>query len=423
MKKVARLLVPVIVATVLVSAAVAAPGRAGEPAWTRSIPGTEIGSPLVATLPDGSVVVATRWFRWVKTGPHEKTGDSGTVLARYSAAGDQLWLTRAPSKAAASTVFGLGVTTDGTIVTASGERYNGFYAKALAITRRDAAGRVIGRRMHGETSDATTFKGFTVAPDGSSFLLASVNTSKDPRFNRQTLVLRRYADDGASIWQRSIERDQNSADRPAAIATLPDGGVVIAREQYKQPGGGRAGDRFPAGSEIAITRFDGAGHEVWTRTPNPGGMAAVGGVVVNDDGVYIAGTTYQAIGGIAPTGDGDVFVAHYSTAGKLQRLAMFGGGDEDHANAVAATPEGFVVTGATDSPSLNGVTTYAADDAFAVTLRPDLETASTSVFGGPHVESGTSVAAGNGAIYMAMSDMGWYRDLYPEAQVSLVRVK
>lgn len=403
---------------------VAGPARAGGPVWTREIPRTETGSSLLATLPDGSVVIATRWFRWVKTGPHERTGDGGTLLARYSPAGSRSWLIRSPSKHSDSVVVGLGVADDGTIVTASGERYNGFYSKALAVTRRDAQGKLLGRRVHDEPSDATIFNGFTLGPDGSSFLVASADMSNDPQTNRQGAFLRKYAPNGAFAWQRFLGKNQNTADRSAALVTLPDGGVVVAREQDVD-GRRTSGERTPYGNEIALTAFDARGRQAWTGVVNPGGMASVGGLAVSGGEIYLAGTTYRPIAGHPLAGDGDVFVARYSLAGKLTDIAVFGGGDEDHANGIASLPGGgVIVTGATDSPSLNGIETHAADDAFAVTLNAGLEVQATSVLGGPHLETGDSIASGgDGGVYLAIRDTGWYRDLYPEAQVSLVRLQ
>lgn len=81
------------------------------------------------------------------------------------------------------------------------------------------------------------------------------------------IVVRRLSPDGGVFWETRFGRGRG--EEAAAIATTPDGGVVVA--------GSFKGGCFAA-------RFDAQGRSVWEVTPPVSGQCRPAGVVVDNEG-------------------------------------------------------------------------------------------------------------------------------------------
>ena len=93
-------------------------------------------------------------------------------------------------------------------------------------------------------------------------------------------VLRRLAADGGVFWEQRWGRGRG--EEPTAIATAPDGGVVVA--------GAYKGGCFAA-------RFDSQGRSVWEAAPNASGLCRPAGVVTDGEGsAYLLATVDGSAG-------------------------------------------------------------------------------------------------------------------------------
>lgn len=88
------------------------------------------------------------------------------------------------------------------------------------------------------------------------------------------LVVRRLSAEGGVFWEQRWGRGRG--EEPTAIATTPDGGVIVA--------GSHKGGCFAA-------RFDSTGRAVWEISPSASGLCRPAGVVTDaEGGAYLLAT-------------------------------------------------------------------------------------------------------------------------------------
>jgi len=145
-------------------------------------------------------------------------------------------------------------------------------------------------------------------------------------------------------------------------------------------------------------------------------------MAVNNDSVYVAGTTGSTdfpgiAGGVQEnfSGSYDVFVARLGRGLRtISQVTFLGGADHDYATALALTPDGVYLTGRTYSPDFPGVSggaqTVCGDcvneqyDAFVSKLSLDLRTLYQSTYlGGEKDDWANAIAIHSGSVYVA----GW----------------
>ena len=149
----------------------------------------------------------------------------------------------------------------------------------------------------------------------------------------------KYASDGTEQWRRQL--GTADADGVAGIATDAVGDIVVAGWTEGSLGGPNEGV-----ADAFIVKYASDGTEQWRRQLGSTVIDLVEGVAINDAGdVVIAGSTPGSLGG-PNNGGWDVFVAAYSSDGRLLWTRQPGTTDDDWAYGVAIDPAaGNVILG------------------------------------------------------------------------------
>ena len=160
--------------------------------------------------------------------------------------------------------------------------------------------------------------------------------------------LTRYDGAGNQLWIRQFGTSEDED----AVALAPDdaGGVMIAGSTGGSLGGPNPGSRYDA----FVGRFDGAGNQLWIRqfgtsTNDQAFALAPDGA----GGVTVAGSTAGSLGGPS-AGSDDAFLARYDGAGDQLWIRQFGTSAHDQALALAPDGEGGVTVAGATGGSLGG---------------------------------------------------------------------
>jgi len=175
------------------------------------------------------------------------------------------------------------------------------------------------------------------------------------------------------LWQKTFGGAK--WDGAAAIAALPDGGLIVA---------GSTRSKGAGSTDVWLLRLDGAGQVLWDKTY--GGRSndrAYAVVSLPDGGFAIAGGTYSK-----GAGSQDAWVLRLDAKGDLLWDKTFGGPSLEAARAIVALPDGGIaVAGETHSKGAG------ASDAWVLRLDPKGRTMWEKTFGGKKWEWAGSIVA------------------------------
>jgi hypothetical protein len=101
----------------------------------------------------------------------------------------------------------------------------------------------------------------------------------------------KYDGSGHRLWSR--QPGTSEGDAAFGVATDTDGNVYVVGETE-----GALGGPFKGASDAWVIKFDGDGHQLWSRQPGTSGWDDALGVATDTDGnVYVVGETNGALGG------------------------------------------------------------------------------------------------------------------------------
>jgi hypothetical protein len=191
-----------------------------------------------------------------------------------------------------------------------------------------------------------------------------------------------------------------------------DGVVVAASGGCNDERGPLVGGARDPGSFVVLAKLDSEGTKIWTKTffspcgAQPTDSTAIAGVGLDRDGnIYLAGDlTSQSgpvdFGGGALTsaGGSDIFLASFDASGQHRWSKRFGAGEDQHASALAVSPEGFVaIAGSLEGGADFGggvVTSAGKSDALVVVLDSKGQHIASHAFGDADDQHGDLVAFG-----------------------------
>lgn len=150
----------------------------------------------------------------------------------------------------------------------------------------------------------------------------------------------------------------------ASVATDADGNVYVSGTTY----GALDGIALTGTSDFFVTKYDGSGVKQFTRLLGVAGANTQARSVATDSSgnVYVAGIAYGALDGIALTGTTDFFVTKYDSNGVKQYTKLLGVKDADTSSNSVATDKvsGHVYVAGTTAGALDGITKTGATDFF-----------------------------------------------------------
>ena len=185
------------------------------------------------------------------------------------------------------------------------------------------------------TSDGIAFA-ISSAPDG--FLLGGDTAIAGGSIPRAV----RIDASGSVVWDKTYAMG-GDYDKITAVAPTSSGFVLVG-QTFKT-----SAPASPTGEDVFVALVDAAGNKTASQIFAIGGEDQATGVAVLDDGFAIAGHTYfQATG----TGGPRMLLIRTDAAGQQKWLKTYGGQGDAEAKAILALPDGFALAGWTQPQGL-----------------------------------------------------------------------
>ncbi len=237
---------------------------------------------------------------------------------------------------------------------------------------------------------------------GRAFVVGSTNLAlpgQDFRAGADAFV-RAYGSKGRELW--TDEFGTSGIDQALAVAATRSGIFVVGSTDQALHG-----QRHRAGIDAFVRAYSLHGGVLWTREFGSTGDDRALAVAVNAGGVYVAGTTDGKIGDLR-WGGVDGFVRKYSRAGTELWTKQVGTLFTDDVRAVAVDGLGVYVAGSTDGAFEHA--SAGGFDAFVRAYRPNGSTWWVSEFGTAGMDGIRAIDAGPSAIYVAGSTDGTFQE-------------
>jgi catechol 2,3-dioxygenase-like lactoylglutathione lyase family enzyme len=333
-----------------VDAWVARYDSAGSQVWIRQF-GTSEHDYAGAAAPDGAGGAYVGGSTTGSLGgPNAGGGDAW--LARFDAAGNRLWrlqlgTTSHDGASAAATDGSGGVYVSGTTEGSLAAPNAGFRDAWLA--RYDAAGNQIWIRQLGSSGEDPPT---SASPDGSGgvYLSGWTTGSLGGPFvgGYYDAWLAHYDSAGNQTWSRQL--GTIDADFGAAAAPDGSGGVYVGGYTYGSLGAPNAGL-----NDAILARYDSAGNQLWVRQLGTSSFdSTLGAAPDGSGGVYVGGDTEGSLGGPS-AGLDDTWLARYDNLGNQIWIRQFGTSGDERAYAAAADGSGGVHVGGWTNSNFGGL--------------------------------------------------------------------
>jgi hypothetical protein len=231
---------------------------------------------------------------------------------------------------------------------------------------------------------------------------------------------RAQAGAAAPAATRSVEEGEALFVKPLGLLVTPrmaasrDGLVVAASGGCDDERGPLVAGASDPGSFVVLAKLDNEGTTIWTKTfvapceahPTDGTPQTIAGVGLDRDGnIYLAGDLKSESGPIdfgggalTSAGGGDIFVASFDASGQHRWSKRFGAGEDQHASALAVSPEGLVaIAGSLEGGADFGggvVTSAGKSDALVVVLDSKGQHIASHAFGDAEEQHGDLIAFG-----------------------------
>jgi hypothetical protein len=333
--KVIGVMVAVLMAGVILATADAALGETPyNLAWFRLL-GTSGEDQASSVSVDGS---GNAYITGLTTGnlggPNQ--GGYDAFLAKYSSAGGLLWTaqlgTGGDEHASGVSVDGSGnaYITGLTTGNLGGPNYGGWDA---FLAKYSPTGGLLWKAQLG-TGNADSGAGVAVDGSGNAFVtgqtygkLGGMNQGGSDAF------LAKYSPAGSLLWTAQL----GTGNYESAFGVSVDGSGNAYITGYTS---GNLGGPNQGGYDAFLAKYSSAGDLVWTaQLGTAGGVFAYGVSVDGSGSAYIMGLTGGNLGG-PNQGQGDAFLAKYSSAGGLLWTAQLGTAGDEHASGVSVDGSG-----------------------------------------------------------------------------------
>ena len=193
---------------------------------------------------------------------------------------------------------------------------------------------------------------------------------------------------GTMQWQKSF--GGAGWDEGMAIHQTTDGGYMVAG--YTLSNDGNASGNH-GGMDYWLLKLDGSGNLQWQRTF--GGSKndyALSMQLTPDGGCIMAGHSESSDGDVTGNnGNRDYWIVKVTGAGSIQWQKNFGGSDMDEAYSISVAPDGYYISGWTNSTNGQVAGNHGKDDAWVLKLNLSGDLLWKKCLGGSQFERGWSV--------------------------------
>lgn len=181
-------------------------------------------------------------------------------------------------------------------------------------------------------------RGLSVVRDSSNTLFVAGDTSGDlaaPSAGSSDIYLARFSNSGDQIWVRQF--GTTAHDDASGLALDGAGGVFLGGGTYGSLGGPVQGSH-----DCIVARFNNSGDQLWMKQFGSNGLDFISPVASDGaGGVFVAGFTYGNLGRLS-FGGKDVYLAHYDGSGQQLRLTQIGTTADESCGGLAPSGDGDV---------------------------------------------------------------------------------
>lgn len=191
------------------------------------------------------------------------------------------------------------------------------------------------------TGGTVDVRGSATDSDGNVFVVGSTTEDVGGAIvqGEQDVYLRKYDSAGALVWSRLLGSSKTAAG--FSVAVDGSGNVAVAgrvTDKLTTTSAGGGGDSF-------VAKYDTAGREVFLRQVSPVADDRATAVAFATDGsLVVAGQTASAMAASAThAGATDAYLMKLSATGAMEWVRQFGGATDDRATGLAMTADGHAV--------------------------------------------------------------------------------
>ena len=251
-------------------------------------------------------------------------------------------------------------------------------------------------RQFGSEEDDTP-EGIALDDQGNLYIVGRVYAHLPDQSNEglNDAFLRKYDGDGHQIWTRQFGTEERDSAR--SVVVDGSGSIYVVGETKGAFPGFTHKEAYRA---AFVRKYDGEGNELWTRQFSTRADDFAKGVAVDDEGnVYVVGSVGSPIGGELPGevflgGFSDAFVRKYDSDGTELWTRQFGTGGRDTAKDVATDGGGSVYIVGETDGVFSGQDNSGGGDAFVRKYDSDGNELWTRQFGTSGVDEANDVALG-----------------------------
>lgn len=310
----------------------------GSVVWFRQFGTTqEDGIRAVATDLAGHVYVAG-----FIGGATSIAGTAG-LLAKYDAAGNQLWLRQFGAAGFSTTAIDADTDPAGNVYVLV--NMGNVFGQQWALAKYTPAGEQLWSRPI-----AAPLEPLRLATDTSGQVYIVGRIAIDA-------FVAKYDDSGNQVWLRQFGTPSLDVAQDVATNALGDVYVIGLQDGYDL-------------EASFIAQYDGAGNQQWMRSFTADSLAPWAMAVAADDhgNAFVGGFVWGTFAGEPTAGRFDAFVLHYDRAGTQQAVRLFGTSEAEDVRGIAVDLAGNIyVAGSTDG-TFPGETHLGASDAFLARL-------------------------------------------------------
>lgn len=195
--------------------------------------------------------------------------------------------------------------------------------------------------------------------------------------------LAKYDSEGNQLWVRQFGSALNDY---AYGVSADDSGIYITGYTY----GELLGEQKLGEADAFLVKYDSEGNLLWIRQFGSDSSDYVYGVSADESGIYITGTTFGILLGLANFGASDAFLARYDKEGNQIWIKQFGTSASEYANSISVDYTGVYITGVTFG-DFSGYSNLGGIDAFLSKFDYSGNQIWTRQFGTPETDLSWSV--------------------------------
>lgn len=265
-------------------------------------------------------------------------GRYDAFVRKYDGDGNELW-SRQFGTDEDDYANAVGVDGDGNVYIAGSTRgtlpgYNAAGALDVFLRKYDSSGGEIWTRQFG-TSGNDGIIAMSITGGGKIFTLESVDNKH---------FLNKYDVSADRVWTTTKEVPPGSK----SLTILDEQYVFVAGSSWTAPSG-----EAPPIAYGFVSKYDGAGEEIWTRRFGSMGWNEASGIAVDtQENVYVVGRTQVSLAG--PAGNIDAIVKQYDAEGNELWTDIFGSDALDRLESVGIDSSGSVYIAGTSYGILQG---------------------------------------------------------------------